>query len=77
MVVVMMMMMMVVTAPVFNDVCVSLQRNSISPAEREKYRPRTPQEPTELKKLKKEEKDLGHVSTYIYLFKNSTKHINF
>lgn len=39
----------------------SLQRNSISPAEREKYRPRTPQEP-ELKKPKKEEKDLGHVS---------------
>ncbi|XP_066256752.1 transducin-like enhancer protein 4 isoform X1 [Euwallacea similis] len=37
-------------------------RNSISPAEREKYRPRTPQEPTELKKPKKEEKDLGHVS---------------
>nr|CAI5844774.1 unnamed protein product [Callosobruchus analis] len=36
--------------------------NSISPAEREKYRPRTPQEP-ELKKPKKEEKDLGHVST--------------
>ncbi|XP_049821716.1 transducin-like enhancer protein 4 isoform X2 [Aethina tumida] len=36
-------------------------RNSISPAEREKYRPRTPQEP-ELKKPKKEEKDLGHHS---------------
>uniref|UniRef100_A0A6P7F4C6 Transducin-like enhancer protein 4 n=1 Tax=Diabrotica virgifera virgifera TaxID=50390 RepID=A0A6P7F4C6_DIAVI len=34
-------------------------RNSISPAE--KYRPRTPQEP-ELKKTKKEEKDLGHHS---------------
>ncbi|XP_074039114.1 transducin-like enhancer protein 4 isoform X1 [Leptinotarsa decemlineata] len=34
-------------------------RSSISPAE--KYRPRTPQEP-ELKKPKKEEKDLGHVS---------------
>ncbi|GLV31694.1 groucho [Carabus blaptoides fortunei] len=36
-------------------------RNSISPAEREKYRPRTPQEP-EHKKVKKEEKDLGHQS---------------
>ncbi|XP_060524762.1 transducin-like enhancer protein 4 [Cylas formicarius] len=36
-------------------------RSSISPAEREKYRPRTPQEP-ELKKPKKEEKDLGHHS---------------
>lgn len=38
-----------------------LQRSSISPAEREKYRPRTPQEP-EHKKVKKEEKDIGHVS---------------
>lgn len=37
-----------------------LQRNSISPAEREKYRPRSPVEP-EHKKMKKEEKD-GHVS---------------
>ncbi|XP_063909737.1 transducin-like enhancer protein 4 isoform X1 [Zophobas morio] len=36
-------------------------RNSISPAEREKYRPRTPQE-SEHKKPKKEEKDMGHVS---------------
>lgn len=36
------------------------QRNSISPAEREKYRPRSPPEP-EHKKLKKEEKDC-HVS---------------
>ncbi|KAK9712319.1 WD domain, G-beta repeat [Popillia japonica] len=36
-------------------------RNSISPAEREKYRPRTPQEPDH-KKVKKEEKDLGHHS---------------
>ncbi|KAK6631264.1 Transducin-like enhancer protein 3-B [Polyplax serrata] len=35
-------------------------RNSISPAEREKYRPRSPPEP-EIKKLKKEEKD-GHAS---------------
>ncbi|CAH1100207.1 unnamed protein product [Psylliodes chrysocephalus] len=34
-------------------------RNSISPAE--KYRPRTPQEP-EMKKPKKEEKDVGHHS---------------
>lgn len=38
-----------------------LQRNSISPAEREKYRPRSPPEP-EHKKMKKEEKDC-HVST--------------
>jgi groucho len=37
------------------------QRNSISPAEREKYRPRTPQE-NEHKKPKKEEKDMGHHS---------------
>ncbi|XP_034241748.1 protein groucho-like isoform X4 [Thrips palmi] len=35
-------------------------RNSISPAEREKYRPRSPVEP-EHKKMKKEEKD-GHAS---------------
>ncbi|KAL0271666.1 UNVERIFIED_CONTAM: hypothetical protein PYX00_008686 [Menopon gallinae] len=35
-------------------------RSSISPAEREKYRPRSPPEP-DIKKLKKEEKD-GHVS---------------
>jgi len=39
---------------------VLLQRNSISPAEREKYRARSPPEP-ELKKVKKEEKD-GHAS---------------
>jgi len=32
------------------------QRNSISPAEREKYRPRSPPE-VEHKKVKKEEKD--------------------
>lgn len=38
-----------------------LQRSSISPAEREKYRPRSPPEISEHKKLKKEEKD-GHVS---------------
>lgn len=39
-----------------------LQRNSISPAERnEKYRARSPPE-QEHKKMKKEEKDLGHVS---------------
>lgn len=44
-----------------------LQRNSISPAEREKYRPRTPQEP-ELKKAKKEEKDIGHVSIKVRSF---------
>lgn len=43
------------------------QRNSISPAEREKYRPRTPQEP-EMKKPKKEEKDLGHVSIKVRRF---------
>ncbi|XP_018328388.1 transducin-like enhancer protein 4 isoform X2 [Agrilus planipennis] len=36
-------------------------RSSISPAEREKYRSRTPSEP-EHKKVKKEEKDLGHNS---------------
>ncbi|XP_077291523.1 protein groucho-like isoform X2 [Arctopsyche grandis] len=36
-------------------------RNSISPGEREKYRPRSPNEPDH-KKLKKEEKDLGHQS---------------
>jgi groucho len=36
-------------------------RNSISPTEREKYRPRTPEQ-HELKKVKKEEKDLGHQS---------------
>lgn len=40
--------------------CFLSQRNSISPAEREKYRPRSPPEP-EIKKLKKEEKD-GHAS---------------
>ncbi|KAJ9589830.1 hypothetical protein L9F63_027910, partial [Diploptera punctata] len=34
----------------------NLMRNSISPAEREKYRPRSSPEP-EHKKLKKEEKD--------------------
>lgn len=38
-----------------------LQRNSISPGEREKYRTRSPAEPDH-KKLKKEEKDMGHVS---------------
>lgn len=38
-----------------------LQRSSISPAEREKYRPRSPPDTHELKKVKKEEKD-GHVS---------------
>lgn len=37
-----------------------LQRSSISPAEREKYRPRSP-DTHELKKVKKEDKD-GHVS---------------
>ncbi|KAF2898886.1 hypothetical protein ILUMI_07285 [Ignelater luminosus] len=36
-------------------------RNSISPAEREKYRPRTSPEPDH-KKVKKEEKDMGHHS---------------
>ncbi|CAH2211265.1 jg25737, partial [Pararge aegeria aegeria] len=34
-------------------------RNSISPGEREKYRTRSPAEPDH-KKLKKEEKDMGH-----------------
>jgi hypothetical protein len=42
----------------------SSQRNSISPAEREKYRPRSPPEP-EHKKLKKEEKDC-HVSSCVW-----------
>lgn len=37
-----------------------MQRNSISPAEREKYRPRSSPEP-DIKKMKKEEKD-GHAS---------------
>ena len=36
-------------------------RNSISPPEREKYRPRSPQDQHDMKKIKKEEKDLGHV----------------
>lgn len=44
-----------------------LQRNSISPAEREKYRPRSTPDPQHEhllgKKLKKEQdKDIGHVS---------------
>ncbi|GAB0097142.1 TLE_N domain-containing protein [Sergentomyia squamirostris] len=36
-------------------------RNSISPTDREKYRPRSPEQ-HELKKVKKEEKDMGHQS---------------
>lgn len=40
-------------------------RNSISPPDREKYRPRSPSD-HELKKIKKEEKDLGHVSGSYY-----------
>lgn len=36
-------------------------RNSISPTEREKYRPRSPDQ-HDLKKVKKEEKDMGHQS---------------
>lgn len=45
-----------------------LQRNSISPAEREKYRPRSTPDPQHdhlhlSKKMKKEhDKDIGHVS---------------
>lgn len=39
-------------------------RSSISPQEREKYRPRSPSEQHELKKIKKEEKDMGHVRSY-------------
>ncbi|XP_040164297.1 protein groucho-like isoform X1 [Anopheles arabiensis] len=35
-------------------------RSSISPSDRDKYRPRTPESTHELKKVKKEEKDLGH-----------------
>lgn len=42
-------------------------RSSISPQEREKYRPRSPSEQHELnKKIKKEEKDMGHVSYYSF-----------
>uniref|UniRef100_A0A336KSH6 CSON014834 protein n=1 Tax=Culicoides sonorensis TaxID=179676 RepID=A0A336KSH6_CULSO len=38
-------------------------RNSVSPPEREKYRPRTPESHGhDLKKVKKEEKDMGHQS---------------
>lgn len=48
----------------------SFQRNSISPAEREKYRPRTPQE-SEHKKVKKEEKDIGHVSMKVRIVLNT------
>lgn len=44
-----------------------LQRSSISPTEREKYRPRTPDQ-HEMKKVKKEEKDLGHVSLNLIIF---------
>lgn len=44
-------------------------RNSISPPEREKYRPRSPSDQHELKKIKKEEKDLGHVSFKYSLIK--------
>lgn len=43
-----------------------LQRSSISPTEREKYRPRTPDQ-HEMKKVKKEEKDLGHVRQFFFL----------
>lgn len=42
-----------------------LQRNSISPVEREKYRPRSSPE-VEHKKVKKEEKDC-HVSSFLFL----------
>uniref|UniRef100_A0A182M2D2 Groucho/TLE N-terminal Q-rich domain-containing protein n=1 Tax=Anopheles culicifacies TaxID=139723 RepID=A0A182M2D2_9DIPT len=35
-------------------------RSSISPSDRDKYRPRTPESTHELKKVKKEEKDMGH-----------------
>ncbi|KXJ77080.1 hypothetical protein RP20_CCG008373 [Aedes albopictus] len=35
-------------------------RSSISPTDRDKYRPRTPESSHELKKVKKEEKDMGH-----------------
>lgn len=36
-------------------------RNSVSPSDRDKYRPRSP-DVHELKKVKKDEKDTGHVS---------------
>lgn len=43
-------------------------RQSISPLEREKYRPRSPSDQHEMsKKIKKEEKDMGHVSYKIYI----------
>lgn len=56
----------------FNQIVIffSFQRNSISPAEREKYRPRTPQE-SEHKKVKKEEKDIGHVSMKVRIVLNT------
>lgn len=42
-------------------------RNSISPTERDKYRPRSPiEQMNEMKKMKKDEKD-GHVSLEIKL----------
>lgn len=41
-------------------------RNSISPPEREKYRPRSPSDQHDLKKIKKEDKDMGHVSGSYY-----------
>lgn len=38
-------------------------RNSISPSDRDKYRPRSPAEQMDLKKIKKDDKDMGHVRT--------------
>lgn len=43
-------------------------RQSISPPEREKYRPRSPSDQHEMKKIKKEEKDMGHVSCNEFFF---------
>lgn len=39
-------------------------RNSISPTERDKYRPRSSPEQIDAKKIKKDDKDLGHVSKF-------------
>lgn len=41
-------------------------RNSISPSDRDKYRPRSPVEQMDLKKIKKDDKDMGHVRVYMY-----------
>lgn len=45
-------------------------RNSISPPEREKYRPRSSPDTHEMKKIKKEEKDMGHVCIFLLFLSN-------